>query len=145
LKAIDLAPNDHRAWGRLAESYRFIPGKEDEAREAYATAIRLARSNLEINNQDWRTMGLMAVYLAHSDQPTEAQEQIDSALRISGRDPEVLLYAALVAHERGDLDATLKALEEMIERNPTFRPYIVDDPDLKSLAGNERFDRLLTP
>lgn len=143
LKAIDLAPNDHRAWGRLAESYRFMPGREEAAREAYATAVRLARANLEINDQDWRTMGLLAIYLAHIDHAVEAREQIDAALALSGRDPEALLYAALVAHERGDVDATLKALEEMVGRNPAFRLYVADDPDLKSLAGNERFDRLL--
>jgi len=145
LKAIELAPTDHRAWGRLAESYRFVPGREDAARDAYANAVRLARANLEINDQDWRTMGLLAIYLAHSGHPGEAGEQIEAALAISGRDPEVLLYSALVAHERGDVDATLDALEEMVERNPAFRLYVVDDPDLTSLAGNERFDRLLAP
>jgi len=145
LKAIDLAPSDHRAWGRLAESYRFMPGWEDQAREAYATAIRLARANLAINDQDWRTMGLLATYLAHSDHPGEARDEIEAALALSGRDPEVLLYAALVAHERGDVDGTLDALEEMVGRNPAFRLYVIEDPDLKSLAGNERFDRLLAP
>ena len=70
---------------------------------------------------------------------------IESALEISGRDPEALLYAALVANELGDVDAALQALEEMVEANPAFRLYIVDDPDLKSLEGNARFDRLANP
>lgn len=142
LKAIELAPNDHRAWGRLAESYRQVGGRNEEAGAAYATAIVLAEANLEINDQDWRTVGLLATYLAHSGRAVEAQNRIDAALDISGRDPEALLYAALVANERGDVDATMQALEEMVERNPAFRLYIADDPDLKSLEGNERFDRL---
>ncbi len=144
-KAVELAPNDHRAWGRLAESYRQMGGKEEEARAAYATAIRLAEAMLEINDQDWRTGGLLATYYAQSDRQEDARDQIESALRISGRDPEALLYAALVANKLGDTDAALQALEEMVEANEAFRLYIVDDPDLKSLEGNPRFDRLVDP
>lgn len=142
LKAIELAPNDHRAWGRLAETYRQMGGRDEEAGAAYATAIVLAEANLEINAREWRTAALLATYLAHTGRTVEAQSRIDSALTISGRDPEALLYAALVANERGDVDAALQALEEMVDRNPAFRLYIGDDPDLKSLQGNERFDRL---
>jgi TolB-like protein/Flp pilus assembly protein TadD len=144
-KAIELAPNDHRAWGRLAESYRLMGGNEAESRAAYATAIRLAEAMLEINEQDWKTSGLLATYYAQSDRPEDARLEIESALEISGRDPEALLYAALVANERGDVDFALQALEEMVEANEAFRLYIVDDPDLKSLQGNARFDRLTDP
>jgi TolB-like protein/Flp pilus assembly protein TadD len=143
LKAIELAPNDHRAWGRLAESYRQLGGRDDEAGAAYATASQLAESNLEINDQDWRTIGMLATYLVHSGRPEEARRRIDTALAISGRDPEALLYAALVSLERGDEDMALEALEEMVERNEAFRLYIADDPDLQSLAGSERYDRLI--
>ena len=120
-------------------------GKEEEARAAYSTAIRLAEAMLEINDQDWKTSGLLATYYAQSGRPRDARAEIESALEISGRDPEALLYAALVANERGDVDATLQALEEMVEANEAFRLYIVDDPDLRSLEGNTRFDRLVDP
>ena len=33
-KAIELAPNDHRCWGRLAESSRFIDGAVELAADA---------------------------------------------------------------------------------------------------------------
>ena len=100
---------------------------------------------LEINDQDWRTSGLLATYYAHSGRAADARRMAELAVRVSGSDPEALLYAALVAHERGDVDATLQALEEMVERNEAFRQYIVDDPDLMSLSGNKRFDRLIEP
>jgi len=144
-KAIELAPNDHRAWGRLGESYRLMGGMDEEAQAAYAKAIRLAEGMLEINSQDWRTSGLLATYYVHSGRVADARARIESALAVSGRDPEALLYAALIALELGDDEAALEALEEMVGRNEAFRLYIVDDPDLQSLAGNERFDRLITP
>jgi Tfp pilus assembly protein PilF len=88
---------------------------------------------------------LLATYYVHGGRPADARAQIESALAVSGRDPEALLYAALIEQELGDDEAALQALEEMVERNEAFRLYIIDDPDLQSLAGNERFDRLITP
>lgn len=144
-KAAELAPNDHRVWGRLAESYRLLGGREQQAAEAYGKAIRLAEGALRINDKDWRTHGLLATYYVHSDQPDAATAAVQAALEISGRDPEALLYAALVAHQRGDAEGALQALEEMVERDESFRQYAADDPDLRSLSGNPRFDRLVNP
>jgi len=143
LRAVELAPDDHRVWGRLAESHRFLDDGQNAAKKAYAEAIRLANLNIAINPKDWRTRGLLATYKVHSDRPDEAKEEIQLALDHSGRDPEVLLYAALVAHKVGDTDAALLALEEMVEKDKTFRQYAVEDPDLQSLIGNDRFDRLV--
>ncbi|MBT8072030.1 MAG: tetratricopeptide repeat protein [Gammaproteobacteria bacterium] len=145
LKAVELAPDDHRVWGRLAESYRFLDGRQKEVKEAYAEAIRLANQKLQVNPKDWRTRGLLATYFSHFDQPDDAKKEIELALGSSGRDPEALLYAALVSHASGDTESTLLALEEMVERNHTFRQYAADDPDLMSLIGNDRFDRLIMP
>ena len=142
-KAIELEPNDHRSWGRLAESYRLLGGQEARTREAYATAIIHAEAMLEVNPQDWRTSGLLAIYYVHSGQPEAADSLIESALALSNRDPEALLYAALIAYERGETEATLTTLAEMIERNPAFRIYAAQDPDLKALEGNARFDALM--
>ena len=145
LKASKLAPNDHRARGRLAESYRLMGGEEARASEAYTTAIQLAESKLDINDQDWRTKGLLATYYVHTDQAEKAFAFATSQLSMSGRDPDALLIAAQVWHQLGDEEATLLALEEVIERDPTFRFYIDVDPDFKSLRGNPRFDVLIEP
>jgi len=145
LKATELAPNDHRAWGRLAESYRLMGGEETRASEAYTTAIQLAESKLDINDQDWHTSGLLATYYVHTDQAEKAVALATSQLAISRRDPDALLIAAQVWHQMGDEEATLLALEEVIERDPTFRFYIDVDPDFKSLRGNPRFDVLIEP
>jgi Flp pilus assembly protein TadD len=145
LKAIELAPNDHRVWGRLAESYRAMGDHEAMQKKAYSTAIPLAESTLKINGQDWRTGALLAIYYAFSEREDDAQRQIESALDISNRNPEALLYAALVSYALGDTEATLTMLEEMIEADQTYRIYAANEPDLKSLRGNERFERLINP
>ena len=145
LKAIELAPNDHRAWGRLAESYRALGDHEAKQKEAFSTAIPLAESALEINDQDWNTRAMLALYYVSSEREVDAQQQIESALKISNRNPEALLYAAFVYLGLGDLETTLSTLEEMIEADETYRIYIVNEPALKPLHGNERFERLINP
>jgi tetratricopeptide (TPR) repeat protein len=142
-KAIELAPDDHRVWGRLAESYRLMGTEDALAAQSYATAIRLAESRLEINSRDWRTRAMLANYYVHSNRNQEAAPLIESVLQESERDPEALLYTALVWHELGDEEAALTAIEEMLERDASYRLYVADDPDLKSLQGNPRFDRLM--
>ena len=145
LKAIELAPNDHRAWGRLAESYRALGKHEALQKEAYATAITLAESALEINDQDWKTSALLATYYTFSEREADARRQIESALVISKRKPEALLYAALIFNAQGDMEMTLATLEEMIKADGTYRIYAANEPDLKPLHGNDRFERLINP
>ena len=142
-KATELAPSDHRAWGRLAESYRLMGGEDDSAGEAYSRAAQLAESTLEINSQDWRTQGMLATYYLHVGREIEAQAAIESSLANSERDPEMLLYAALVRVVLGEEDAALDAIEEMLERDATFRLYVAEDPDLQKLNGNPRFDQMM--
>jgi len=142
-KAIELAPDDHRAWGRLAESYRWMETGAEIVGETYLTAARLAEAKLELNSRDWVTRGLLALYYVRIDRDTEAVAMIDTALLDSGRDPETLLCAALIWQELGDEEAVLTALEEMMERDATYNIYIAEEPDLKVLRGNPRFDRLM--
>ena len=145
LKAIELGPNDHRAWGRLAESYRAMGDNEEAEKEAYATAIPLAESRLKINDQDWRTIAMLASYYARSGRFAEARSQTEVALAISDRDSEALLYAALTLIALGEEETTLSYLEEMVERNESYRNYIFVEPDFRVLSGNERFERLTNP
>jgi len=145
LKAIELAPSDHRAWGRLAESYRVLGDEETRQDGAYATAIQLAEPMLEINSQDWRTGSLLATYYVHSGREDDARELIETSLGISKRNPEALLYAALAFIAIGENETTLKTLEEMVERDDSYRNYVGHEPDFQVLRGNERYDRLVNP
>lgn len=128
-----------------AESYRALGENEDAAREAYARAIPLAESRLEINDQDWRTIAMLGTYYVHSDRQDDARKQIESALSISKRNPEALLYAALVSNALGEKEMTLTLLEEMVERDDSYRNFVIEEPDLQVLRGNERFESLINP
>jgi TolB-like protein/Flp pilus assembly protein TadD len=142
-QALTFAPDDHRVWGRLAESLRFIPGRTEESLEAYRRAAELARDNLEINDSDWRTRGLLAIYLVHTDRPDDAVNQAERALADSSRSPEAFYYLALVQLKVGDRGKALQALEDAVAADEQYRPLIEGDPDLAVLRGTPRFDRLI--
>lgn len=143
LKALELAPDDHRLWGRLAESYRFVDGFEAQSRQAYARAVELAEQALEINQSDWRAQGLLGLYYAHLSQPDKAARHIEKAVVSSQGNSEALYYQALVRLEFGDTRGALDALEEAVSRDEQYRQFLVSDPDLRVIADNERFRRLL--
>lgn len=144
-KALEYAPDDHRVWGRLAESYRFVPGKEAQAFNAYERATELARDNLQINDSDWRTRGLLAIYLAHIGQLAEAIQLVQTAVEESQHNPEALYYQALVLLKAGDSASALEALELAVASDPQYRRFVETDPDLAVLSGTERFERLVSP
>ena len=143
-KALEFAPDDHRVWGRLAESLRFIPGREEDSLSAYQKASSLAEDNLKINNSDWRTRGLLATYLAHTGLSSQALQQANRAVLESGSSAEALYYQSLVRLIEGDQDGAVEAIEQAVNRDNQYRQFISTDPDLAVLQGNDRFDQLIS-
>jgi TolB-like protein/Tfp pilus assembly protein PilF len=141
-QALVLAPDDHRVWGRLAESLRQLGGHEDESREAYGRAAELARSNLEINDSDWSTRGLLGLYQAYGTQPALGQAEVDRAVADSNGAAEALYYQALVRVRQGDVDGTIEALERAVAKDPQYRTFVISDPDFKPLQWLPRFQQL---
>ncbi|MGI9248364.1 MAG: tetratricopeptide repeat protein [Woeseiaceae bacterium] len=142
--ALDYAPDDHRVWGRLAESYRFVEDGEAKAREAYEQAAMHAETKLSVNSEDWKTMGLLGLYYAHLDRHDDAMRLINRSLKTSKRNSEALYFLGLAHLENGDVNATLDALEESVEADPSYARFIAKDPDLQVLKDNERIVKLLS-
>ncbi|MBT8138105.1 MAG: tetratricopeptide repeat protein, partial [Gammaproteobacteria bacterium] len=143
LQALKLAPDDHRLWGRLAESYRFVPGSEQQAADAYQRAAGLAAANLEINESDWTTMGLLGLYHAHLGNERQAARLAARSVDISQRAPESLYYHALVQLKLGNQDNAIDALTEAVSSDEQYRQFLASDPDLRAIRNVERFARLL--
>lgn len=142
-KALEFAPNDHRVWGRLAESLRFVPSMENDSLSAYQKASTLAEDNLKINSSDWRTRGLLATYLVHSDRNAEGVEHANRAVLDSERSSEALYYQSLALLFAGDQNGAIDAIEEAVNRDAQYRQFVKDDPDMAVLLGNDRFERLI--
>lgn len=141
-QAINIAPNDHRLWGRLAESARFVPGMADVSDAAYDKAIEFGQERLTINQRDWYTLGLLALYQAHRNQTTQADRNMQKALTVAPDEPDLHYLKALMHHELGDRAATYEALETAFKLGFSTR-LIASDPDLGPLQSEEAFKALL--
>jgi TolB-like protein/Flp pilus assembly protein TadD len=143
LKALEFAETDHRVWGRLAESYRFIPAQESESQYAYKRAAELARDNLQINKEDWHTRAILGLYLVHLDEQAEGMNLLEAAIEQSQRNPEILYFKALAVLQEDDTEQAIKLLEEAIALEHYYKQFIALDPDLKRLQDDPRFISLM--
>jgi len=143
LKALEFAETDHRVWGRLAESYRFISGQESLSQSAYQRAAKLARENLQINKEDWYTRAILGLYLAHLGEQKESMDLLQTAEVQSKQNPEVLYFKALAVLQVEDTEQAMALLEKAVALDQDFRQFIALDPDLKRLKDDPRFISLL--
>lgn len=137
--ALKLAPDDHRVWGRLAESYRFVGDKSRESLAAYKKAADLAEANLEINGSDWATRGLLGIYYVYSERLELGARTVDQAVEASERNAEAFYYQALVRIKLGDTEGAIDVLAEALAKDPQYRQFLLSDPDFIELQALPRF------
>lgn len=115
-KAISVSPEDHRLWGRLAESCQMQqsdPGKPDEvSSQAYQHAIMLAEKELFLNPNDWESLGLLALYRARLGLPDSSHDTVDRMLEMQPNNPDAVEIALLFATQQGDK----RAIESLTRR-----------------------------
>ena len=140
-KAAEMAPKDHRVWGRLADALLRIEGEKERAIETYSLAADLAREKLDVNAKDWRTLGYLSVYLFFTGDSEAATAAYESALQLSGRRAEALMRAALVNLESGNTDETLTLLEEMVAKDPSYLQFV--ETEFSALADEQRFQAII--
>lgn len=142
LRAIELAPDNQEAWGRLAEAYRFIPGREADAVSAYSKAAELAKKELLVNPDDWVNTALLGLYYAHTGRRDEAEAQLRRALELAPAEPTAYYFDALGKRHDGNTNGVYAALEKALELglSPVF---ITTDPDLAPLLSESRFAALI--
>jgi adenylate cyclase len=93
-KATELAPGDHRLWGNLADALLF-DGRPDDARQAYASAMRLVEGELAINPKHAVNQAQAAYYSTRLSDGDRARQHMEAALAEGGNTNEVHYYVAL--------------------------------------------------
>jgi serine/threonine-protein kinase len=126
-KALDLDARDFIVWGGLGYAYAWTPGKETEARQAFAKAIELGEAQRQANPRDAAVASHLAAFYAKSGQPSLALARIDTALALMPKGPDVQASAAEVYELVGRRDKALEAARQALalgygrnrlERNP---------------------------
>ncbi len=143
-QAIAAGPVDYILWGNLGEAYYRMSGKRQEARQALAEALKLATAALKVNSRDTDALSGAAEYNAMLGQGAEAKSKLRQALALAPRDSELLLRAAVVYRDLGDLEASRAALENALANGlPPGR--IRGEPAFDALKSDPRFSKLMQP
>jgi tetratricopeptide (TPR) repeat protein len=141
-KATELAPEDHRVWGNLADALYQIKASRPQAEREYRHAIVLAERRIGVNPDDASTWVELAFYYARVGEIPRAAACKARALALDADDFLVQYYAALIALEERNSAAALAALGRAIELGyPT--QMVRAAPEFSGLHGDERFQRML--
>jgi tetratricopeptide (TPR) repeat protein len=141
-KASDLAPQDYLIWSNLGDAYRWAPGRRQDASRAYARAIAEAASASSVNPKDALVPAVVAACHAKMGDMTAASREIANALRLDPTNAQVLYYAAVIAHLRGNTQSAVTWLQQAVAAG-----YNSDearrDPEMQALRDEPSFRNAL--
>jgi tetratricopeptide (TPR) repeat protein len=141
-KAIELAPEDHWLWGKLAATYLEMEGQEEDSRAAYQKAIALALERLQIEPNDSPTMAYLAAYFANIGDHENAREFAATAKQLEPENPEIWYFSALVNIHSQQNSRAVEDLAKAVELGYSTR-LLAADPQLSGLSALEQFQRLI--
>src|SRR5262249_16348616 len=136
--AIKVAPNDSQLWMNLGDCYRWMPGNEARATEAYRKAAELARAELAVNPRNALSHAMLAVSLAKTEQPVPAREHADLSRSLEPKNPNVLFAAAVVAEVGGRRTDAIELLRSALNAGFPARAAELD-PELKKIREDRGF------
>jgi serine/threonine-protein kinase len=131
-------PNDFLRWANLADTLRWIPGRQQESRQAYQRAVKLLAPMLERKKDDATFLSRMGLYLAHLDPPGAALAWITRAAAIAPASPDVQFRAAVASELAG---ARTAAIGHLLRAKALGYPagLIDSEPDLVALRRDPHY------
>lgn len=141
-EALKLSDQLYVVWGNLGDAYFWSSDHQEEAAAAYEKAITLAAQNLRVNPRDATALGNLAYYQAMRQEKAAATGNLNRALAIAPRDPELLFNAAVAYSQMGEDDRALVALKKALEAGYSAN-LVRDTPMFGKLRQNPRFRDIL--
>jgi tetratricopeptide (TPR) repeat protein len=140
-KAVELNPNYYGWTGNLADGYRWV-GQQDKATEAYDKAIALAYKDLQVNPADAFTRSFLGTFYAKKGDTAQGLKFAQEAEAADQTQVTILYNVAVVRALAGQDDRAIEDLRKVFKAGYPAR-FAQDDPDLKRLASNPRFQSLV--
>ncbi len=129
-------------WGNLADAYRWTPGMNDQAPQAYQHAIHLAEDRLVLNPKNVNATIGLAVYWAKLGDRRKALEYLAEARRLAPTYMHVLFQSVLVYELTGQRKLALEALQDAL-RAGYSKQEVLREPELAKLRQDPHFQRLI--
>jgi tetratricopeptide (TPR) repeat protein len=137
-EAVKRRPKHHPFWRNLGDAYRWTPGQDARASEAYRRALELAEAQLAVKPDDAFNLGSAALYRAKLEDRDKALGLIAKALRLAPADTEVVFKSALVYELTGDRQRALRAVAEARKGGYSVE-QIEKEPELARLREDARY------
>ncbi|MGH9927587.1 MAG: tetratricopeptide repeat protein, partial [Pyrinomonadaceae bacterium] len=140
-KARELGANNYQMWANLGDAYRWTPGNETKAKEAYRTAIQMITTELSSKPNDAELRSRLDLYLSKMG---EKQKALADAVAVEKLDKSASVLARLVSvyeisgQRRKALDAMAAALKAGYSMEEFRR-----DPELLELRKDPGFLELV--
>lgn len=132
------APGYYLNWANLADTLLWIPGRREEARQAYDKARRLLAERLERSPNDVLLVSRMGLYAARSGHKDEARALMTRALTLAPGSADVQFRAGLAFELLGDRKQALAAIAAALRLGyPT--KYVEAEPDLVALRRDPEY------
>jgi serine/threonine-protein kinase len=140
-KAVELNPTYFLYWGNLGDAYRWIPGSDQKARDAYERASALTVERLKTQGEDVELHGSLAIYLVKSGDRVGALERV-VALEKMKRTPGSYFKSMMVYELAGQRDKALRDLESALRAGYALKE-IDNEPELVTLRADPKYHRVL--
>jgi tetratricopeptide (TPR) repeat protein len=132
-KAIELAPDDHWLWGKLAAAWEQVDGEEERSRAAFERAIVLAEERLRVEAEDAQTMAYLASYLVALGEGERARQTVSLATQLEPENPETWYFSGLVNARLGNREQAIEDLQRALALGYSGR-LIAHDPAFTNLG-----------
>ncbi|WP_306396433.1 serine/threonine-protein kinase [Telluria beijingensis] len=128
-------------WANLADTLRWIPGRERDSQDAYRNALALIKPLLKRTPDDATLVSRMGLYAAKLGDSNTASLLSQKAVTAKPSSADIRFRAAVAYEVTGQREA---ALAELISAQQLGYPtkLISTEPDLLALRSDPRFDLL---
>jgi TolB-like protein/Flp pilus assembly protein TadD/DNA-binding winged helix-turn-helix (wHTH) protein len=141
-RGTELAPEDHRVWGNLADALYQVKTSRPEAARDYQHAATLAEGRVSVNAKDATTWMQLAYYYTRLGETSRSIPCRARALALGEDDVFVQYYAALISLEEHNVNTALDALHRAIDLGYPIA-MVRAAPEFSNLLQDERFQHLL--
>ena len=141
-RGTELAPEDHRVWGNLADALYQMKASRPEAAQDYRHAATLAERRVSVNSKDATTWMQLAYYYTRLGDTSHGAPCRTRALALAPDDVFVQYYAALIALDEHNVNTALDALHRAIDLGYPIA-MVRAAPEFANLLQDERFQQLL--
>jgi serine/threonine-protein kinase len=125
-------PGSYFKWANLGDTLLWIPGRAQEARQAYDRARRLLAPRLDRAPNDVVLVSRMSLYTARAGDKINALSLVDHAIKLAPDSADVQFRAGLTYELLGQRSRALAAITRALHLGYPLK-YVEAEPDLVAL------------